>query len=131
MHLLSELITAAVVMGILDFVWLGFVAKQLYYGAMGDILLQKPKMGAALAFYAVYVIGVVLIVVRPAVHAASWQHALAYGALFGFVAYATYDLTNLATLKGFKSKVAAIDLTWGTAITTIVSIAAYAVGHHI
>lgn len=122
MEVAVALITAAVIMGVLDFVWLGYIAKKLYYGAMGDILLQKPNMAAAIAFYVVYVVGVVLIVVLPA---DSFQQALGNGALLGFVAYATYDLTNLATLKGFSSKIVVIDLLWGTFITAIVCAGSY------
>lgn len=125
MELIIALITAGIVMGVLDFVWLGFVAKKLYYDEMGDILLKKPNMPPALLFYAIYVVGSVLLVVMPAVELGSWQHALGYGALLGFVAYATYDLTNLATLKGFSPKIVAVDLAWGTAITAVVAMSAY------
>jgi uncharacterized membrane protein len=65
------------------------------------------------------------LVVNPALEKGSWQHALGYGALLGFVAYATYDLTNLATLKGFSAKIVAIDLAWGTALTALVALGAY------
>lgn len=127
MELLIKLLAAGSIMGILDFVWLGFVAKKLYYSEMGSILLEKPNMPAALLFYVIYVVGVVLFVVNPALQNNSWQHALGYGALFGLVAYATYDLTNLATLKGFSSKIVVIDLAWGMALTAVVSLGAYAI----
>ncbi len=127
MDVLVAVVAAAVVMGILDFVWLGFIAKKLYYGEMGDILLKKPNMTAALLFYAIYVVGAVILVVLPALAAQSLQMALGYGALLGFVAYATYDLTNLATLKGFSSKIVVIDLIWGTFITATVCSGSYMV----
>ena len=127
MELLIKLLAAGGIMGVLDFVWLGFVAKKLYYSEMGSILLEKPNMPAALLFYVIYVVGVVLFVVNPALQNNSWQHALGYGALFGLVAYATYDLTNLATLKGFSSKIVVIDLAWGMALTAVVSLGAYAI----
>lgn len=127
MELLIKLIAAGGIMGILDFIWLGFVAKKLYYGEMGKILLEKPNMLPALLFYAIYVVGVVVFVITPAVEKGSWVHALTYGALFGFVAYATYDLTNLATMKGFSTKIVIIDLIWGAALTAVVSLGAYAV----
>jgi uncharacterized membrane protein len=126
MELLIKLLAAGGVMGLLDFVWLGFVAKRLYYGEMGKILLEKPNMLPALLFYAIYVIGVVVFVVNPALAKDSWLHALGFGALFGFIAYATYDLTNLATLKGFSTKVVMVDLAWGALITALMSLAAYA-----
>jgi uncharacterized membrane protein len=121
-----RLLIAGGIMGVLDFVWLGFVAKKLYEKELGGLLLDKPNMAAALAFYVLYVVGVVLFVVNPAVDAASWRHALGSGALFGLVAYATYDLTNLATIKGFSSKIVAIDLIWGAFITSVVAAGTYA-----
>jgi uncharacterized membrane protein len=127
MELLVKLLAAGTIMGVLDFIWLGFVAKKLYYGEMGKILLEKPNMAPALLFYVIYVIGVVVFVVTPAIEKGSWLHVLGYGGLFGFVAYATYDLTNLATLKGFSQKIVAIDLLWGAALTAVVAVGTYAV----
>lgn len=127
MELLVKLLAAGAIMGVLDFIWLGFVAKKLYYGEMGKILLEKPNMAPALLFYAIYVVGVVAFVITPALEKGSWVYALGYGALFGFVAYATYDLTNLATLKGFSSKIVVIDLVWGAALTAVVSVGAYVI----
>lgn len=125
MEMLLQLLIAGGIMGVLDFVWLGFIAKNLYYGEMGKILLEKPNMLAAGLFYLVYVVGVVVLVVNPALEKGSWQHALGYGALLGFVAYATYDLTNLATLKGFSTKVVIVDLLWGAFITAAVATLTY------
>jgi uncharacterized membrane protein len=125
MELLIKLLATGAIMGVLDFIWLGFVAKKLYYSEMGGILLEKPNMPAALLFYVIYVVGVVIFVLTPALEKGSWQHALGYGALFGLVAYATYDLTNLATLKGFSPKIVAIDLIWGSALTAVVATGAY------
>jgi len=125
MEALIAIIAAAIIMGIFDYVWLGFIAKKLYYGEMGDILLKKPNMGPAILFYAIYVVGAVVLVVLPALAANSFMHALGYGALLGFVAYATYDLTNLATMKGFSSKIVVIDLIWGTFITAAVCAGSY------
>lgn len=125
MEILVAIIAAGIIMGVLDFIWLGFIAKKLYYSEMGDILLKKPNMVPALVFYAIYVVGSVLLVVVPALEIESWQHAFGMGALLGFVAYATYDLTNLATLKGFSQKIVVIDLIWGTFITAVVAGGAY------
>ena len=127
MEILIKLLAAGAIMGVLDFVWLGFVAKKLYYGEMGKILLEKPNMPPALLFYAIYVIGVVVFVVSPALEKGSLLHALGFGALFGLVAYATYDLTNLATLKGFSPKIVVIDLLWGMALTAAVAGGTYAI----
>jgi len=117
--------SAAIIMGILDYVWLGFIAKKLYYDEMGDILLKKPNMTAAIVFYMIYVVGSVVLIVLPALKENSFQMALGYGALLGFVAYATYDLTNLATLKNFSKKIVVIDLVWGTFITAIVCVGSF------
>ncbi len=125
MELIVKLLATGAIMGILDFFWLGFIAKKLYYSEIGTLLLEKPNMPAALAFYAIYIVGVVMFVLTPALERGSWQHALGYGALFGFVAYATYDLTNLATLKGFSLKIVAIDLVWGAVLTATVATGAY------
>ena len=125
MELIIKLLAAGAIMGVMDFVWLGFVAKKLYYDEMGKILLEKPNMSAALMFYAIYVVGVVIFVVSPALEKGSLAYAAVFGALFGLVAYATYDLTNLATLKGFSAKIVAIDLLWGMVITSAMSVGAY------
>lgn len=129
MDIFLRLLVAGGVMGLLDFVWLGFIAKKLYYGEMGKILLEKPNMIPAMLFYIVYVVGVVVFVITPALEKQSLGHALGYGALFGFVAYATYDLTNLATLKDFSTKVVVIDLLWGAFLTAVVASVTYLVLH--
>ena len=125
MELLIKILAAGGIMGILDFVWLGFVAKKLYYSEMGNILLKDFNMVPALMFYVIYVVGVLVFVINPAIEKGSWTYALGYGALFGFVAYATYDLTNLATLKGFSPKIVVIDLAWGAFITATVAVGTY------
>lgn len=125
MELLIKLLAVGGIMGLLDFVWLGFIAKKLYYAEMGKLLLDKPNMPAALAFYAVYVIGVIVFVLNPALERGSWQYAAGMGALFGLVAYATYDLTNLATMKDFPLKIVIIDLIWGAVLTAVVATGAY------
>ena len=122
--LLSTLFAGGI-MGILDFLWLTMIAKKLYAEELGALLLAKPNMGAAVAFYAIYLIGVVTFVIIPALDKGSWVHALSFGALFGLVAYATYDLTNLATLKGFSTKIVVVDLLWGALLTSVVCLGAY------
>jgi uncharacterized membrane protein len=125
MELFIKLLVTGGVMGILDFIWLGYVAKKLYYGEMGKILLDKPNMVPALLFYFIYVVGVIVFVVNPALAKDSLAHAALYGALFGLVAYATYDLTSLSVIKGFNVKIVVIDLLWGIALTTTVAVAAF------
>jgi uncharacterized membrane protein len=110
---------AAAVLFPLDVAWLGLVARDFYRTRLGALLLDEPRLGVALMFYAVYVAGIVIFAMLPAVEAGSWQTALRLGALFGFFAYATYDITNLATLKGFPLGLAMVDLAWGTALTAV------------
>jgi uncharacterized membrane protein len=121
MDIVLMVLVAGGVMCLLDFFWLGYVAKKIYYGEMGDILLKKPNMAAALLFYIIYVVGTVVFVIAPAFEKTSLAYAIWYGALFGFVAYATYDLTNLATLKGFSKKIVVIDMIWGACLTAVVA----------
>ncbi len=118
---LIRLLIAGGVMGLIDWIWLGFVAKKLYYAEIGKLLLEKPFMPAALLFYVLYVVGIVVFAVNPAIEKQSWQYALGYGALFGFLAYATYDLTNWATLKGWSAKIVVIDMLWGAFLTGAVA----------
>ena len=101
----------------LDFIWLGWVAKGYYQAQIGPLLLDKPNLPVAGAFYALYIVGVLIFAVLPALEAGSLSKALLYGALFGLFAYATYDLTNLATLKGWSSGIALLDLAWGAVVT--------------
>jgi uncharacterized membrane protein len=124
-----RLLVAGGVMGVLDFIWLGTVAKMFYRTQIGKLLLDKPNMTAAVLFYIVYVVGVVTFVISPALEKGSLSYALTRGALFGFVAYATYDLTNLATMKGFTNRVVVVDLLWGTLLTATVAGLTYAILH--
>ena len=123
--LIIRLVVTGAVMGVFDAFWLSVVAKTFYKSQVGQLMLEKPNMVAAVAFYVVYVVGVVTFVLSPALEKNSWQYAVGYGALFGFVAYATYDLTNLATLKSWPLKLVIVDLAWGTVLTAAVSGLAY------
>ena len=125
--MIIKLLAVGGIMGLLDFVWLGFVAKKIYYAEMGKLLLDKPNMAAALLFYVIYVVGVIVFVLNPALEKQSWQYAAGMGALFGLVTYATYDLTNLATMKDFPVKIVVIDLIWGAALTAAVATGAHLV----
>lgn len=121
------MVVAGVVMAAIDAVWLRVVANSFYKSQIGKLLLDKPNLSAAAIFYVIYIIGVVAFVIMPAIAADSWQYALGYGSLFGLVAYATYDLTNLATLKGFTNKLVIVDLIWGSVLTAVVSVISYSV----
>ena len=109
----------AVVFLALDAIWLTVMADRLYRPAMGHIMLERFALAPAGAFYAIYVLGVVAFAVAPGLSQRSCLAALGMGTLLGLVAYATYDLTNQATLKGWPWKVTLADLCWGTAVTGV------------
>jgi len=100
----------------IDFVWLTQVARGFYFGRLGDLLLESPRLGVAAAFYALFVVGLVYFAVAPALRDGSVMTALISGALFGFFAYATYDLTNYSTLKNWPLAVSLVDMAWGTVL---------------
>lgn len=122
---LTQYLLAAAVFCLVDFIWLGTIAKGLYDDRLGDLLADRPNVAAAVAFYALFVAGLVFFVIHPAVAAESWQRALFAGAFFGLVTYATWDLTNLAVLRGFPASLVPIDLAWGTFLAGSVSIVTY------
>lgn len=126
---LVQLLVTGGVMGLFDYIWLRFVANSFYKSQIGQLLLEKPNMTAAVLFYIIYVVGVVAFVLSPALEKGSLAYAAGYGALFGFVAYATYDLTNLATIKGFTNKLVMVDLVWGTVLTAAVASISYLILH--
>lgn len=103
----------------LDAIWLTLMADRLYRPALGVLMRERFALGPAAAFYLIYVLGVVVFAVAPGLSQRSWPSALALGALLGFVAYATYDLTNQATLKGWPWQVTLADLCWGTVVTAV------------
>ena len=112
----------------IDLVWLLGIAKSLYRDEMGDLMATEPKLVAGLAFYLLYALGAVIFVVIPALSKQSLLYALQYGALFGFFCYMTYDLTNLAVVRDFPTRLAFVDIAWGTFVTALVSCLAYWVG---
>ncbi len=112
----------------LDLLWLGIVARGFYANQLGHLMRPDVRWGAAFLFYAIYVLGIVVLAVLPALDAGSLARAAGLGALLGLVAYAAYDLTNMATLAGFPARMVVVDLIWGTVLTTAVASAAFAVG---
>ena len=111
----------------LDFVWLGFVAKGFYQGQVGPLLLARPNLLAAALLYLLCSAGIVGFAVAPALEAGSALRAAISGALLGLVVYATYDLTNLATLKGWTVTVTVVDILWGCVVCAAAASAGYAV----
>lgn len=110
---------------LIDGVWLTVVAKNFYAKQLGYLMAKTPNLAAAGIFYIIYVISLVVLVVAPAVQKGSLQSAVFMGALLGLSAYATYDLTNLATVKDWPLMVTIVDLIWGTVLTATVAGVSY------
>jgi len=121
-----KLYTVAVVTFlVVDLLWLGIVARSFYQTQIGHLIRSEVNWIAAVLFYLVFVIGIVVLVVRPAIERHSLGQAVLLGALFGLVTYSAYDLTNLATLESFPMTVAVVDLAWGTILCSTVSTVTY------
>jgi len=118
-------IIALPVFFVIDIVWLGLVANNFYKNQIGFIMRPDINWTAAILFYLLFVVGLVLFVIAPAVEKGSWMYALLFGALFGLITYATYDLTNLATLKDWPILVTIVDLAWGATLGALVSVVTY------
>lgn len=112
----------------IDGVWLGFVARNLYRKYLGFLMTPNTVWPAAVLFYLLYIVGILVLAVVPGLNAGSLGKAALLGALFGLVAYATYDLTNLATIKDWPLTITVIDLIWGTALSTAVASIGYLIG---
>lgn len=112
----------------IDMIWLGVIAKNLYKEQIGHLMAQEVRWGAALLFYCIYLLGLVFFAIAPAIGENSWVQALLYGALFGFMCYATYDLTNYATLNKWPLTLVIYDLIWGSFASGIVSLIVYWIG---
>ena len=112
----------------IDLVWLLGIAKSLYRDEMGDLMATEPKLIAGLAFYLLYALGATIFVILPALSKQSLIYALQYGALFGLFCYMTYDLTNLAVIRDFPTRLAFIDIAWGSFVTALSAGIAYWIG---
>lgn len=116
---LTAYIVTALTFLILDALWLSRIAKSFYFSQLGHLLRQRPRLGIAALFYAVYVVGIVIFAIAPALNSGLPGQAFLNGALFGFFAYATYDITNYATLKNWPVPVTVVDIAWGTLLTGV------------
>lgn len=112
----------------IDLVWLGLVAGTLYRQYLGSLMTPNPNWFVAILFYLLYVAGVLVLVVLPGLKQNSLKTTLLRGAFFGLVAYATYDLTNLATLQGWPVLITLVDLVWGTILSLVVSYISFLAG---
>jgi len=111
----------------LDFVWLGLMGPRLYRPALGDMIAAAPRLAPAVVFYLIYIAGIVFFAVRPALAGASWRVALIHGAALGLFAYATYDLTNQATLRIWPIRITILDIAWGVFATALAATVSFSV----
>jgi len=125
MLFLKSYLAGLVAFLLIDFIWLKYVALGFYRSNIGHLMTDTPNLAVAGLFYLVYVAGVVVLAVNPALEKQSWMIALLYGGLLGLVAYGTYDITNLATLKNWPSIVTIVDMVWGTVLTASVATISY------
>lgn len=110
---------------VLDFMWLAVIARKFYRNQLGFLLADQPNWWAALLFYLLFVAGLVVFVIVPSLHSGSLQRSLLLGAFFGLVTYATYDLTNHATIEKWPWIVTLVDLCWGALLSAAVSAIGY------
>lgn len=110
---------------LIDYIWLSQIALGFYKREIGTLMLDKPDLGIALLFYLFYVVALVILAVLPALEKQQWMLAAVYGGLLGFAAYGTYDITNLATLKGWSIVMSVVDIIWGTVLTASVAVISY------
>jgi uncharacterized membrane protein len=113
----------------IDLLWIGVVAKAFYAKQMGGFLRLDVNWAAAILFYLLFIAGLVVFVITPAVQQGSWTRAVLLGAFFGLVCYATYDLTNLAVAKDWPLLVTIVDLAWGSVLAASVSTITYLIAH--
>ncbi|MEM9921605.1 MAG: DUF2177 family protein [Bacteroidota bacterium] len=123
--LLIAYLLISLVFFLIDMIWLGWLAKDLYQKNLAHLLSPTVNWTAAAIFYALYIIGIMVFCILPAVDKGSLSYAITYGAFFGFITYATYDLTNLATLRDWPVKVVLMDISWGAVLCLTVSTAGY------
>jgi len=114
-----------IAMGMLDGAWLSFATSRIYKPGIGPLMADKPVAAAAIIFYLLYAAGMAYLITLPALAAGSLGSALTRGAVLGFIAYGTYDLTSLAILRGWPVNVTVIDMIWGAILTGISAGAAY------
>lgn len=121
----------ALVFFVIDIIWLGLIAKNLYAKYLGQFLSEQVNWTAAVIFYLIFIAGILFFAIYPAVDKGSLKQAVIYGLLFGFFTYSTYDLTNYATLKGWPLNIVFIDIAWGSVLSGLVSLSGYYIGSYI
>lgn len=116
---------------VIDMIWIGVIAKKFYKVQLGSMMAKKINWFAAIGFYLLYIVGLLFFVIMPAIDQGSWFYALWTGAFFGLICYATYDLSNLATLEGWPKAVTAVDMVWGSSFSAILSVVGFLYGQTI
>jgi uncharacterized membrane protein len=125
MKLILAFFLTTIVFFAIDIVWLGWLAKGLYQKMIGHLLSDQVNWLAAIIFYLIFISGIFIFAILPAVEKDAWKYATLYGALFGFFTYATYELTNLATLRQWPAKLVFIDIAWGIFLSASVATAGF------
>jgi len=115
--LIISFIFVSIIFLVIDVIWLSITVKSLYRPALGGLLAEKPVMWAAVLFYIIYMLGLALIILKPAISNDSILQAFWTGVVFGVVAYGTYNLTNMATIKNWSANIVWIDMMWGGLLT--------------
>ena len=127
MVILQFLVVAAA-FAVIDAIWLKTM-NPFYRRQIGELMASKPNLGYAVVFYVIYIAGIVFFALTPALDGGSWLSAVGYGAALGTFAYATYDLTNAATLKTWPWQLVVVDILWGAALTALATLAGWLVFH--
>jgi uncharacterized membrane protein len=122
---IAAYVAAGLAIAAVDFVWLTTMTDRLYKPVLGPIMKPVPDMTAAVLFYLIYIFGIVFLAIAPALKHRTWTRAALNGAVLGFVAYATYDLTNQATLAVWEVRLTVVDMAWGTFLTTFAATVGY------
>jgi uncharacterized membrane protein len=121
MEFLGHFLLVGAIFAVIDSVWIGIVANKFYKAEMGGLLRDKPDFVPAIIFYFIYVFGLTFLIIDPELARGAFNSVVPRAAIFGLVAYATYDLTNASTLKNWSRKVTIVDMLWGTFVTTAVA----------
>ena len=112
---------------LVDLIWLGYVAKRFYRSNLDFILSPDVNWPAAISFYLIYIVGILFFAVAPALERESLTRALLWGGLYGFFTYATYDLTNMALIKGWPLKIVVVDIAWGIVLCAVVAASSFGI----
>ena len=115
----------------IDLLWLGIIAKKFYRSNLGHILSDEVNWKAAIIFYLVYICGILIFAVRPAIASSSWRQAVLFGGLYGFFTYATYDLTNMALINNWPLSIVIVDIIWGVCLCALVAYLSFIVSSFI